>query len=86
MHVVADATALASFTGAEDGDTIKVTSTGKMYLVKDSTKLGTSSYADGLEEYTAGSAASVPWSGVTGKTTTSIGSASTGTAIALVLQ
>ena len=46
------------------GDTVKVTSTGKMYFVIDDNKLSTE---EGYEIYTAGSATSVPWSGVTGK-------------------
>ena len=46
------------------GDTVKVTSTGKMYFVIDDSKLSTE---EGYEIYTAGSATSVPWSGVTGK-------------------
>lgn len=46
------------------GDTVKVTSTGKMYYVVDENKLSSS---DGYEPYTADSATSVPWSGVTGK-------------------
>ena len=46
------------------GDTVKVTDTGKMYFVVDEANL----YNDkGYEVYTAGSATSVPWSGVTGK-------------------
>ena len=46
------------------GDTVKQTDTGVMYYVKDTTKLNS---AAGYEEYTAGAATSVPWSGVTGK-------------------
>jgi len=46
------------------GDTVKQLDTGVMYIVTDETKL---SSADGYTEYTAGSATSVPWSGVTGK-------------------
>ena len=49
------------------GDTVKVTATNRMYLVTDTSKL---SSAAGYTEYTAGSAASVPWSGVTGKPST----------------
>ena len=49
------------------GDTVKVTSTGKMYFVVDDTKLDEEA---GYEIYTAGSATSVPWSGVTGKPST----------------
>lgn len=46
------------------GDTVKVESTGLMYFIKDDTKL---SSEEGYEVYTAGSATSVPWSGITGK-------------------
>lgn len=49
------------------GDSVKVTSTKKMYIVVDETKL---SSEDGYEPYTADSATSVPWSGVTGKPNT----------------
>lgn len=52
---------------AQSGDTVKVTSTGKMYLIKDESKL---SSEDGYEPYTASSASSVPWSGVTGRPST----------------
>ena len=48
----------------QTGDTVKVTDTKKMYLVIDDTKLSSEA---GYEPYTAESAASVPWSGVTGK-------------------
>lgn len=48
----------------QTGDTVKVEGTGIMYFVKDSTKL---SSEEGYEVYTAGTATSVPWSGVTGK-------------------
>lgn len=46
------------------GDTVKLNDTGLMYFVKDTSVLGT---MDAFEEYTAGAAASVPWTGVTGK-------------------
>ena len=46
------------------GDTVKVESTKMMYIVKNITKLNSE---DGYEQYTAGMASSVPWSGVTGK-------------------
>ena len=46
------------------GDTVQQLDTGVMYVVTDVTKLDS---ADGYTEYTAGSATSVPWSGVTGK-------------------
>lgn len=51
----------------QKGDTVKVTGTGKMYFVIDDTKLTSE---DGYTIYTAGSATSVPWSGVTGKPST----------------
>ena len=64
--VVADDTARFALTAdqVQTGDTVKVTSTAKMYFVTDSTKLSTEA---GYEVYTAGSATSVPWSGVEGK-------------------
>ena len=49
------------------GDTVKVSSTGKMYYVVDETKLSSEA---GYEVYTAGTATAVPWSGVTGKPST----------------
>ena len=58
----------------QNGDVVKVTSTGKMYFVVDDTKLTTE---DGYMVFSAGSAASVPWSGVTGKPTTFTPSAHT---------
>lgn len=69
MVVVADDTARFKLTTAtaQVGDTVKVTATKKMYLVKDDSKLNTE---DGYEPYTASSASSVPWSGVTGKPST----------------
>ena len=48
----------------QNGDVVKVTSTGQMYFVVDDTKLTTEA---GYMVFSAGSAASVPWSGVTGK-------------------
>lgn len=69
MVVVADDTARFKLTTAtaQVGDTVKVTATNKMYLVKDDSKLNTEA---GYEPYTASSASSVPWSGVTGKPST----------------
>lgn len=69
MAVVADDTARFKLTTAtaQVGDTVKVTATNKMYLVKDDSKLNTEA---GYEPYTASSASSVPWSGVTGKPST----------------
>lgn len=67
--IVADDTARFALTTSDvqKGDTVKVTggpNAGKMFFVVDDTKLSTE---DGYEVYTAGSATSVPWSGVTGK-------------------
>lgn len=69
LIVVANDTARFALTTAtaQSGDTVKVTSTGKMYLIKDESKL---SSEDGYEPYTASQASSVPWSGVTGKPST----------------
>ena len=69
LIVVADDTARFALTTAtvQSGDTVKVKSTGKMYLIKDESKL---SSEDGYEPYTASQAPSVPWSGVTGKPST----------------
>lgn len=69
LIVVADDTARFALTTAtaQSGDTVKVKSTGKMYLIKDESKL---SSEDGYEPYTASQASSVPWSGVTGKPNT----------------
>ena len=49
------------------GDTVQNLETGIMYLVVDTSNLNS---AAGYKEYTAGSASSVPWSGVTGKPST----------------
>ena len=49
---------------AQNGDVVKVASTGKMYFVKDETKLTSE---DGYEVFAAGTAAAVAWSNVTGK-------------------
>ena len=69
LIVVADDAARFALTTAtaQSGDTVKVTSTGKMYLIKDESKLNSE---DGYEPYTASQASSVPWSGVTGKPST----------------
>lgn len=50
----------------QKGDTVKVEETGKMYFVIDDSKLNSE---DGYSVYTAGTATSVPWSGVTDKPT-----------------
>lgn len=69
LIVVADDTARFALTTAtaQSGDTVKVKSTGKMYLIKDESKLNSE---DGYEPYTASQASSVPWSGVTSKPST----------------
>lgn len=69
LVVVADDTARFALTTAtaQSGDTVKVKSTGKMYLIKDESKLNSE---DGYEPYTASQASSVPWSGVTDKPST----------------
>lgn len=46
------------------GDTVKVLSNGKMYIVIDEDKLNVDA---GYMEYASGSASSVPWSGITDK-------------------
>lgn len=58
------------------GDTVKRLDTGMMYIVVDTANL---SNTKGYMEYTAGSASSVPWSGVTGKPSTFTPSAHTHT-------
>ena len=67
--VVADDTARFKLTKTQvqTGDTVKVTSTGSMYFVKDDTKLTSDA---GYEVYTAGMATAVAWSGITGKPST----------------
>lgn len=67
--IVADDTARFALTTAKIqlGDTVKVNKTQKMYFVIDDSKLNSEA---GYTVYTAESATSVPWSGVTGKPTT----------------
>ena len=67
--VVADDTARFALTtsSVQTGDTVKVSGTGKMYFVVDDSNLSTEA---GYEVYTAGSATSVPWSGITRKPST----------------
>lgn len=67
--IVADDTARFALTTAKIqlGDTVKVNKTQKMYFVIDDSKLNSEA---GYTVYTAGSATSVPWSGVTGKPAT----------------
>ena len=65
LTVVADETAMLALTVSDIqlGDTVKTSDNGKMFFVKDVAKLGT---LEAFEEYTVGSAASVPWTGITG--------------------
>ena len=65
---VADEAARYALTTADVqlGDTVQQLDTGIMYVVTDVDHLDS---AAGYTEYTAGTAASVPWSGVTGKPT-----------------
>ncbi len=67
LIIVADQTARYALTTAtaQNGDTVKQTDTQILYFVKDDANLNNSS---GYEVYTAGSASSVPWSGITGTT------------------
>lgn len=78
LTIVADDTARFKLTSStiQKGDTVKVTSSGKMYYVVDETKLSSEA---GYEVYAAGTAASVPWSGVTGKPSSYIPSSHTHT-------
>ena len=66
LIIVEDDTARFKLTTAniQLGDTVKVTKTEKMYYVVDESKLSSEA---GYSVYTAGTATSVPWSGVTGK-------------------
>ena len=65
LTVVADEAAMLALTVSDIqlGDTVKTSDNGKMFFVKDVAKLGT---LEAFEEYTVGSAASVPWTGITG--------------------
>ena len=68
VYVKDDAARFALTTNTvQNGDTVKVTTTKKMFYVIDDTKLSSEA---GYEPYTAESASAVPWSGVTGKPTT----------------
>lgn len=68
VYVKDDAARFALTTNTtQNGDTVKVTSTKKMFYVIDDTKLSSEA---GYEPYTAESASAVPWSGVTGKPAT----------------
>lgn len=69
LSIVTDENALLalSIDDVQNGDSVKVTSTGKMYFVKDDSKLG---QMVAFEEYTVGTAGAVDWSGVKNKPTT----------------
>jgi len=72
LVVVADEAALRALTSSDVqlGDVVKVTATGLMYFVKDESALPVGAegqISDAFEEFSAGTASSVPWSGVTGK-------------------
>jgi hypothetical protein len=66
LIIVADQTARYALTTAtaHNGMSVKQQSDQAMYFIKDDTNL---SNANGYEPYTAGSAASVPWTGITSK-------------------
>lgn len=76
LFVVADESA-AMKANVQEGDTVKVTgNNNKMYFCVKSPSAG-DTFATCFTEYTAGSATSVPWSGVTGKPSTFTPSAHT---------
>lgn len=69
LFVVADEAA-AMKANVQEGDTVKVTgNNNKMYFCVKSPTVTGATFATCFTEYTAGSATSVPWSGVTGKPT-----------------
>lgn len=64
--VATEAAAMAA--DVQEGDTVKVTgNSNKMYFCVSDPKATGATFATCFTEYTAGSATSVPWSGVTGK-------------------
>lgn len=69
LKVVADETAMyaLTFNDVQNGDVVKVNSTGVMYYVKDDSELGGATPENAFEEFKAGIATSVAWSDVTGK-------------------
>ena len=75
MHVITEEAELETLTTTQvqNGDTVKVTATGKMYYVIDDTKLGTGDYMQAFTEYTAGTASAVEWSGILNKPNTVAG-------------
>lgn len=72
LVIVADQAARFALTTAtvQNGDTVKQVDTNVLYFVKDDTNLAN---AAGYEVYSAGTASSVAWSGVTGTPTTVAG-------------
>ena len=54
---------------AQNGDVVKVQSTGIMYYIVDDTKLGTAAPEGAFEVFTAGAASSVDWTGISNKPT-----------------
>lgn len=68
LVIVADDVARFALTTAtvQNGDVVKVVSTNSIYYVKDDNQLNSES---GYETFSVGSAASVPWSGITDKPT-----------------
>ena len=75
MYVADNAAALANLTTeqVQNGDTVKLADTKKMYYVIADDKLGTEAYMDAFTEYTAGIASSVDWAGVLNHPTTIAG-------------
>lgn len=79
LFVVEDEAA-AMKANVQEGDTVKVTgNNNKMYFCVKSPTVTGATFATCFTEYTAGSATSVPWSGVTGKPSTFTPSAHTHT-------
>lgn len=72
LKVVADETAMYALTSTavQNGDVVKVNSTGVMYYVKDDSELGGATPENAFEEFKAGIATSVAWGDVTGKPST----------------
>lgn len=70
LAVLADKSATEYPKGASNGDTLKDQNSGLMYYIKDETVLGTPTYAEGIEEYTAGKASYVDWDNVNGTPST----------------
>lgn len=76
LYVTAAEEDLATLTTeqVQNGDTVKVQATGRMYFVKDDSKLGDpEQYMQAYEEYTVGTASQCDWSGIQNKPTTLAG-------------